>query len=72
MPQYDELLEDDPESQAFDADLEPTGFTPPSNEHEAGVVIEEPSIIHIGRDKRKRELRKLQEESSDPERGNSE
>ena len=72
MPQFDELLEDAEDSQAFDADLEPTGFEPPVNENKAGVVIVEPPIIHIGRDKRKRELRKLQEESSNSERGNNE
>lgn len=60
MPQYDDLLEDAPDSQAFDADLEPVGYDPDElGEHESGVVIEEPKMINIGRKLKKDDLRKL-------------
>lgn len=64
MPQYDELLEDDDDAQAFEAEPEPV-FDPEFDEN-SGVVVVEPPIISIGRAKRREHLRKLQEESEQP------
>lgn len=66
MPKYDELLEDDDDSQVVEVDAEPV-FNPelPTGKH-AGVVVVEPPIITIGRAKRREHLRKLQEESEQP------
>lgn len=60
MAQYDDLLEDDPESGAFDADLEPVGFEPDRLE-ESNVVSVEPKIIQIGRNRKKREMQDMQQ-----------
>ena len=68
MAQYDDLLEDEPESGAFDADLEPEGFEPYEDKKESGVVIVEPPIIQIGRAKRKDELKKMQSLQDEPGR----
>lgn len=73
MPHYDDLLKDADGSGAFDADLEPIGFEPPPDENASGVVIAEPPIIHIGRAKHNREIKKMSEmpdESSDSSNDN--
>lgn len=61
MPDFDDLLEETEESQAFDADSEPV-FDADYKEDSAVVALE-PPIISIGRAKRREYLRKMQEES---------
>lgn len=56
-PEYDDLLDDDEDSQVFDADEE-LEFTPRPDEN-AGVVAAEPPIISIGRKNRKDVMRSL-------------
>lgn len=63
MPDFEELLEDAEDSLVFDADDEPV-FDPELDEN-SGVVIVEPKIINVGRDRKKRDLRKLQQKSGD-------
>lgn len=62
LPDFDELLDEDENTQAFDADTEPD-FTPNPDKN-AGVVAVEPPIIAIGRKNRKDELHKLPPEQS--------
>lgn len=62
VPDFDDLLDEDENTQAFDADGE-LDFTPTPDE-DAGVVSVEPPIIAIGRKNRKDELHKLPPEQS--------
>lgn len=55
---FDDLLEDDPDSLAIEADDSDIQFTPEPDE-DSGVVSIEPSIISIKRGERKRALKKL-------------
>lgn len=57
-PDFDELLDEPEDSQAFEADDEPE-FTPTPDDS-AGVVVEEPPLMPIGRKRRRDDLRKLQ------------
>lgn len=60
LPDFDELLDEEENSQAFEADDE-LEFDPNPDKN-AGVVATEPPIIAIGRKNRKDELRKLSPE----------
>jgi len=60
MSDFDELLEDDEDSQVIDADFEEPGFQPEYAKDD-GVVISEPPIVSIGRAKRRKYLRELQD-----------
>ncbi len=57
----EDLLSEDPDSFAVEADDEDLQFTPEPDE-DSGVVSIEPSIISIKRAERKRSLRALPEE----------
>lgn len=57
-PDFDELLQEPDDSQAFEMDDEPV-FTP-NPDKDAGVVVVEPPLIPIGRKRRRDNLRKLQ------------
>lgn len=59
MPLYDDLLEDDPDSQVIEVDDEPVFKPRPTKDD--GVIISEPPIISIGRARRRRDLRLLSE-----------
>lgn len=59
MPQYDDLIDDDPNAQAIEADDE--AYYEPYGEG-SGVVVIEPEVISVGRGKRHVALRKMQEE----------
>lgn len=59
-PEFDELLDESEDSQAFEADDEPT-FDPLTIE-DSNVVAVEPPLIAIGRKRRKDDLRRLSEE----------
>lgn len=61
--EHDELLIDEPESQAFDADDEPEFNPTPSKDD--NVVVVEPKIINVGRNRRRNDMRKMSRESSD-------
>lgn len=56
-----EILSDDPNSGAVDADDLEVQYDPDT---ESQVVAEEPKIITIGRTRRRRELRAMQNPSS--------
>jgi hypothetical protein len=58
MSLNDELLSDDPDSLAVEADDDDIQFTPEPDE-DSGVVSIEPDIISIKRAERKRALRAL-------------
>jgi len=60
MPQWDELIDDDENSQVVEADTEEPGFQPEYDKDD-GVVISEPPIVSIGRARRKQYLRSLQD-----------
>jgi hypothetical protein len=57
----EQLLDDDPESQAVEADLDDVQFAPEPSEDDQVIAIE-PEIISIGRGKRKKALRELSQE----------
>lgn len=61
--QNEEILSEDPESLAVEADDIPQ-YDPDLDEN-AGVVSVEPPIISIGRARRKRELRQMRSETGD-------
>lgn len=52
------LLEDNPDSQAVEADLDDEQYVPEPPE-DAQVIITEPEIISIGRGKRKKFVRSV-------------
>lgn len=56
------LLDDDPDSQAIEADLNDVQFTPEPSKNDYVIAVE-PPIISVGRGKRKIALRKLSEEA---------
>lgn len=51
------LLDEDPESQAIDADED--AYYTPEPDKDSAVVIQEPKIITVGRKKRKDALRNM-------------
>lgn len=58
----EEILSDDPASMAVEAE-EPLEYTPEPTDSD-GVVVVEPKIITIGRKKRRREMRDMQNPTS--------
>lgn len=61
-PDFDDLLDESEESQAFEAEDEPI-FDPLTIE-ESNVVSVEPPLIMIGRKRRRDDLRRLSQEKS--------
>lgn len=57
MSGFDDLLEDAPDSGAFDADLNPTEYDP--GDEESALAIEEPKQINIARKKHKDEVQRM-------------
>lgn len=55
-----DLLDEDPESQAIDADED--AYYEPFIEDNVNVVVTEPDVISIGRGKRHAEMRKVRNE----------
>jgi len=58
----EELLSDDPDSLAIEADED--SYYTPSPDEDSGVVTIEPDIITIGRKMRRDSLRDMQQKSS--------
>lgn len=59
MSLSEDLLDENPDSQAVEADIDEEQYTP---EPESNLVIVEPEVISVGRGKRKKYLRQLSPE----------